>query len=53
MGEARLVLSGTEDCMVEGLIVLERAEGAGVSTLPGDVGSKVASTLVHRINVAT
>jgi len=31
--------------VIEGLIVFltERAKGAGVSILPGDVGSKVAS----------
>jgi len=55
MGEARLDLRGTEeDRVIEGLIVFltERAKGAVVSTLPGDVGSKVASTCVHLVNAS-
>jgi len=38
-----------------GLIVFltERAKGAGVTILPGDVGSKVASTCAHLVNAAT
>jgi len=55
MGEARLGLSGTEENrMLEGLIVFltERAEGAGVSVLPGDMSSKVAGICAHLMNAA-
>jgi len=56
MGEARLGLSGAEeDHMLEGLIVFltERAESAGISISPGDMGSKVAGTCSHLMDAAT
>jgi len=56
MGEARLGLSGEEeDRVLEGLIIFltERAEGARISVPPGDMGSKVAGTCAHLVNVAT
>jgi len=49
-------LSGAEeDRVMEELFVFltERAKGARVSTLPGDMCSKVASTWAHLVNVAT
>jgi len=56
MGEARLDLSRTEeDRVLEGLIIFlaERAEGARITVPPGDMGSKVAGTCAHLVNVAT
>jgi len=50
MGKGRLDLSGAvHDHVMEGLILFltERAKGAGVSTLPGGVGSQVASSCAH------
>jgi len=55
MGEARLGLTRAEENRVlERLVVFlaERAEGARISTPPGDMSSKVAGTCAHLVNAA-